>query len=40
MGVEMMHLAGGVVLQFDAALLGEQRQDGGVDREFGLRDQR
>jgi hypothetical protein len=30
-GVEAMDLSGGVVLQFDAALLREQLQDGRVD---------
>ena len=35
---KLMHLARGVVLQFDAALLGKQVQDGGIDGEFGLCD--
>src|SRR5258708_31162610 len=35
-GVETMHLAGGIVLQFDAALRRKQLQYGGVDREFCL----
>ena len=33
-GVKAMDLAGRVVLQFDAALLREQVQDGGIDDEF------
>lgn len=37
MGVKMVDLAGGVALQCDAALLGQQIQDGGVDRYFGSR---
>ena len=40
MGVKTVNLARGVVLQFDAALLGKQVQDDGIDGEFGFRDLR
>src|ERR1700761_5245960 len=37
MGVKGVHLARAIALQLDAALRRQQRHDGGIDSEFGLR---